>query len=79
MFKLGLLGSYAGIVLFLALGPLQFFLFEQFFRKIPPEVIEAALIDGASEWQILTRVVLPMAMPITATTVRITRIILMCA
>jgi ABC-type glycerol-3-phosphate transport system permease component len=72
MFKLGLLGSYAGIILFLALGPLQFFLFEQFFRKIPSEVIEAAVIDGASEWQILTRVVLPMAMPITATVALIT-------
>ncbi|PPD16096.1 MAG: hypothetical protein CTY25_03755 [Methylobacterium sp.] len=72
MFRLGLLGSYAGIILFLALGPLQFFLFEQFFRKIPSEVIEAALIDGASEWQILTRVVMPMAMPITATVALIT-------
>jgi drug/metabolite transporter (DMT)-like permease len=72
MFKLGLLGSYAGIVLFLALGPLQFFLFEQFFRKIPVEVIEAALIDGAGEWRILTRVVLPMAMPVTATVTLIT-------
>ncbi len=72
MFKLGLLGSYAGIILFLALGPLQFFLFEQFFRKIPPEVIEAAIIDGASEWQVLTRVVLPMAAPITATVALIT-------
>lgn len=72
MFRLGLLGSYAGIILFLALGPLQFFLFEQFFRKIPPEVIEAAVIDGASEWQILGRVVLPMAAPITATVALIT-------
>ncbi len=72
MFKLGLLGSYAGIILFLALGPLQFFLFEQFFRKIPPEVIEAAIIDGASEWQVLTRVVLPMAAPITATVLLVT-------
>ena len=35
MYKLGLLGTYAGIVLFLALGPIQFFLFEQFFRTIP--------------------------------------------
>lgn len=72
MFRLGLLGSYAGIILFLALGPLQFFLFEQFFRKIPPEVIEAAIIDGASEWQVLTRVVLPMAAPITATVLLVT-------
>ncbi|WP_376099821.1 carbohydrate ABC transporter permease [Roseomonas sp. CCTCC AB2023176] len=67
MYRIGLLGSAAGIVLFLSLGPIQFFLFEQFFRAIPPAVIEAATIDGASEWQILLRVVLPMAMPVTAT------------
>jgi len=67
MFKLGLLGSYAGIVLFLALGPIQFFLFEQFFRAIPKEVIEAGVMDGASELAILFRLVLPMAMPVTAT------------
>lgn len=72
MFKLGLLGSYAGIVLFLALGPIQFFLFEQFFRKIPGEVIEAAIIDGASEAQILFRIVLPMASSITVTVALIT-------
>lgn len=67
MFKLGLLGSYAGIILFLALGPIQFFLFEQFFRAIPPEVIEAGVIDGASEAQILFRIVMPMAAPVVAT------------
>ena len=61
MYKLGLLGSYAGIVMFLALGPIQFFLFEQFFRGIPKSVIEAALIDGAREWQVLFMVVMPLA------------------
>lgn len=72
MFKLGLLGGYLGIVLFLSLGPVQFFLFEQFFRTLPPEVIEAATVDGASELQILTRVVLPMAAPVVATVATIT-------
>ena len=67
MFKIGLLGSYAGIILFLALGPIQFFLFEQFFRTIPKSLIEAALIDGATERQILFSVVLPIAMPVVAT------------
>ena len=67
MYKIGLLGTYAGIVLFLALGPIQFFLFEQFFRTIPKSVIEAAVIDGATERQILTSVVLPLAMPVVAT------------
>lgn len=72
VYKLGLLGGYAGIILFLALGPIQFFLFEQFFRTLPPEVIEAATIDGAGELAILFRVVLPMAMPIVATVAIIT-------
>jgi ABC-type glycerol-3-phosphate transport system permease component len=72
MFKIGLLGTYAGIVLFLALGPVQFFLFEQFFRCIPDEVIEASIMDGANEWQILSLVVFPMAMPVVATVTIIT-------
>lgn len=72
MYKIGLLGGYAGIILFLALGPIQFFLFEQFFRTIPPSVIEAALIDGATERQILFCIVMPMAMPVVATATVIT-------
>ncbi|MFI5015447.1 MAG: carbohydrate ABC transporter permease [Hyphomicrobiales bacterium] len=72
MYKLGLLGGYTGIVLFLALGPVQFFLFEQFFRTLPKEVIEAATIDGANETQVLFRVVLPMARPVVATVATIT-------
>lgn len=72
MFKIGLLGTYAGIILFLALGPVQFFLFEQFFRSIPGEVIEASIVDGANEWQVLWLVVLPMAMPVVATVTIIT-------
>jgi ABC-type glycerol-3-phosphate transport system permease component len=75
MFKLGLLGTYAGIILFLALGPIQFFLFEQFLRAIPGEVIEAAVIDGANEWQVLFKIVLPMAAPVTATVALITFLI----
>jgi len=72
MYKLGLLGGYLGIVLFLSLGPVQFFLFEQFFRTLPAEVIEAATIDGAGEVAILWHVVLPMARPIVATVAIIT-------
>jgi multiple sugar transport system permease protein len=67
MYKIGLLGSYSGIILFLALGPIQFFLFEQFFQAVPKSVIEAAVIDGASELQVLFLVVMPLARPIVAT------------
>ncbi|MEO1105008.1 MAG: carbohydrate ABC transporter permease, partial [Pseudomonadota bacterium] len=72
MFKIGLLGTYAGIILFLALGPIQFFLFEQFFRRIPAEVIEAATVDGASEWTIFRSIILPISTPIVATVAIIT-------
>ncbi|MCM0019178.1 MAG: carbohydrate ABC transporter permease [Tagaea sp.] len=75
VYKIGLLGSYAGIVLFLALGPIQFFLFDRFFRTLPREVVEAATMDGASEAQILFRVILPMAMPVLATVTLITFLI----
>jgi ABC-type glycerol-3-phosphate transport system permease component len=67
MFKIGLLGSYAGIILFLSLGPIQFFLMEQFFQTMPRSVMEAAAMDGATEGQILVHVVMPMAMPVVAT------------
>ena len=38
-----------------------------FTSSIPEEVLEAARMDGAGEWQILRRVVMPMSVPITAT------------
>lgn len=72
MHQLGLLGSVAGIVLFLSLGPVQFFLFEQFFRTLPAEVLEAASLDGAGELTTLFRIVLPMAQPVVATVLAIT-------
>lgn len=72
MFKIGLLGTYAGIILFLAMGPIQFFLFEQFFRRIPREIIESAIVDGAGEWMILRSIVLPISTPIVATVAIIT-------
>lgn len=72
MFKIGLLGTMTGIVLFLALGPIQFFLFEQFFRRIPRDVIDAARMDGASEIRVLWHIVLPVSAPVVATVAIIT-------
>src|SRR5438552_10628841 len=39
------------------------FLLRQFFMTIPQEMSDAARVDGASEFQIMTRVVVPMARP----------------
>ncbi|HEX3350475.1 MAG TPA: carbohydrate ABC transporter permease [Acetobacteraceae bacterium] len=67
VYELGLLGTYAGIILSLSLVPLLFFVFVQFFRTIPADVIEAAHVDGASEWDTFRMVVLPLARPVVVT------------
>ncbi len=42
------------------------FLMRQFFITIPPELEEAARIDGASRWTILWRIMVPLSMPAIA-------------
>lgn len=42
------------------------FLLRQFFMTIPQEMTDAARVDGASEWQIMTRVIVPLAKPAIA-------------
>jgi ABC-type glycerol-3-phosphate transport system permease component len=67
--SLGLLGSRWGIVLALA-GSGQaagILLYAGYFRRIPKELEEAALIDGAGFLTIFFRVMLPLAGPVTAT------------
>jgi ABC-type glycerol-3-phosphate transport system permease component len=48
------------------------FLLRQFFRTIPPSLIEAARLDGASEWTILWRLIVPMSLPAVLTVVLFT-------
>lgn len=43
------------------------FLLRQFFKTIPEEMCDAARVDGASEWQIFTQIVLPLSKPVLAT------------
>jgi len=60
--QLGLAGltAVASMSLFWATGV---FLFRNYFRAIPHEIVECARIDGAGEWRILLQVVLPMSKP----------------
>ena len=39
------------------------FLFRNYFRTIPIEVVESARIDGAGEWRVLMKIVMPMSKP----------------
>jgi alpha-glucoside transport system permease protein len=66
--KLDLFGRIPGVVLFhVAFGlPFAIFLLRNFFAGIPRELLEAARMDGASEWTIFSRVVLPLGLPAVA-------------
>ena len=61
--KFGLIDTYAGVILPLAAGPLGVFMLVQFFKDIPDELEEAAILDGFSRVQIFTRIVLPLMKP----------------
>ena len=75
MFRFGLLGTYSGIIIFLCLGPIQYYLFREFFAKVPQAVIDSASVDGASELSILMKIILPMAKPVFMTTILLTFIL----
>lgn len=64
--NLGLANSYAGLVLPFLAGPFGVFLMRQFLLSIPDDLLEAARVDGAGEWRIFFRIVLPLCRPALA-------------
>jgi len=67
MKQLGLVNSYAGVVLPALASVFGIFLVRQYARSIPDELLEAARIDGAGEWRIFFSIVLPMLKPVLVT------------
>ena len=66
-FKTGWLNSYhVQIIPFIA-DALTIFLFVQYFRDLPTELVEAARIDGATWFQVYRRVIIPLSGPVIAT------------
>lgn len=61
--QLGLLNSYTALIAPFTCSVFAIFLFRQFFRAIPDDLINAARIDGMGEFSIVWRVVLPNALP----------------
>lgn len=61
--QLGLLNTYAALVLPFVVSPFGIFLFRQFFKAIPDDLVHAARLDGISEFGIVFRILLPMALP----------------
>jgi putative chitobiose transport system permease protein len=63
MFDLGLRDTFVGAIIPFTVSAYGVFLMRQAFRAIPQELVDAALIDGASHWQILRRIMVPLVYP----------------
>jgi len=64
--KLGLLNNFLVYILPGAFGFFSMVIIRTFIEGIPVEIEESAIIDGASYWQVFTRITLPLAKPVIA-------------
>ena len=69
--RLGMVSTYHGAILIYAglITPFSVYLLTTFFRTVPKELFEAARMDGAGQFTILLRVVLPLSAPALVTLV----------
>ncbi|NEW92344.1 carbohydrate ABC transporter permease [Rhodopseudomonas sp. BR0M22] len=63
LYQLGALDSYAALVLPFTISVFGIFLMRQFFMTVPDDLLDAARMDGMSEFAIVWRVMLPTAIP----------------
>lgn len=62
-YQLGILNTYTAQIFPYVVSPFGIFLFRQFFKTIPDDVVHAARLDGLSELAIVWKIMVPMAMP----------------
>ncbi len=65
--RLGLINNLWGLIIFSLIDAFGIFLMRQFCQSFPNELLDAGRIDGASEWQIYWKIVLPQLGPALAT------------
>ncbi|SKA87838.1 carbohydrate ABC transporter membrane protein 2, CUT1 family [Clostridium sp. USBA 49] len=65
--KLGLIDSFLSHILPLLAMPVGLFLVKQFIDQIPTSLVEAAEIDGASDYYILVKIIIPLIKPALST------------
>lgn len=64
--QLGLLDTYASLILPGAISAFNMVVVRNFFMNIPREILDCARIDGASEWRILSMIVVPLSKGVIA-------------
>jgi len=70
--KLGLLNTYFGLAFPMLSTIVCIFVFKAAFEAVPRSLIDAARLDGLSEWRIILRVLMPLSKPAIATNVILT-------
>ena len=65
MSQMRLLNTWAGVILPQLIAPVTVMIYKQFFDSVPKDFREAAIMDGATQWQLLFRLYLPMNWGIT--------------
>jgi multiple sugar transport system permease protein len=66
MVALGLLDTWWAIILPQVAAPLIVYILYKFFQDVPPELEQAAFVDGAGRWRVFFTIVLPLSRPVLA-------------
>ena len=64
---LNLLNTFAAVILPGGISVFNLLVMKTFFQNLPSSLREAAIVDGANEWQVMWRVILPLSKPIMLT------------
>ncbi len=67
MNKYSLYNTYPGQFLPMVAWPFGLFLMKQYMQGLPDDIIQSAKIDGAGEWTVFSRIILPISVPAIAT------------
>ncbi|SDQ35161.1 carbohydrate ABC transporter permease [Thermostaphylospora chromogena] len=63
---LGLVDTWWGIILPQVAAPAMVYILYKFFQGLPPELEQAAFVDGAGRWRVFFTIVLPLSRPVLA-------------
>ncbi len=66
MVALGLVDTWWGIILPQVAAPVIVYILYKFFQAVPPELEQAAFVDGAGRWRVFFTIVLPLSRPVLA-------------
>lgn len=70
--KLGMINTYWALIIPMLAQPFMVFLFKQYMEGVPNTLFESAKIDGANQWYLYSKIVLPLVKPAMSTVLILT-------